>query len=410
MRIRSVTAFTDVTYPLETASLQTAGEALVTAKQALVEAGYEVQTTRLATQPFPEALEQAGPAGAAELARDVQALAFVHEIDYVALGPVRLDDPAAHVEVLADVLGTAENVFACVEIASRERGGLSLPRIRRAAELIQRVSRLGDDGFANLRLAALANVPAWSPFFPAAYHGGGKPCLAIATEAAELAVASITRASSLASARQALTQTIEAEAGRIQAAVRRALGSLEVDFRGLDFSLAPFPETRRSIGAALEALGLPFVGGQGMLAASAFLTDAIDRAEFKRTGFCGLMLPVLEDTVLAARAAEGRLGVTELLMASAVCGTGLDTIPLPGNVSVDALTAILADVAALALRLDKPLTARLMPLPGKQAGDATEFAFEYFAPSRVMNTLTEPLSGLLAGDETISLRSLAERE
>ncbi len=410
MRIRSVTAFTDVTYPLETASLQAAGEALVAAKQALVEAGYEVQTTRLATQPFPEALEQAGPAGAAELARDVQALAFVHEIDYVALGPVRLDDPAAHVEVLVDVLGTAENVFACVEIASRERGGLSLPRIRRAAELIQRVSRLGDDGFANLRLAALANVPAWSPFFPAAYHGGGKPCLAIATEAAELAVASITRASSLASARQALTQTIEAEAGRIQAAVRRALGSLEVDFRGLDFSLAPFPETRRSIGAALEALGLPFVGGQGMLAASAFLTDAIDRAEFKRTGFCGLMLPVLEDTVLAARAAEGRLGVTELLMASAVCGTGLDTIPLPGNVSVDALTAILADVAALALRLDKPLTARLMPLPGKQAGDATEFAFEYFAPSRVMNTLTEPLSGLLAGDETISLRSLAERE
>lgn len=410
MRIRSVTAFTDVTYPLETASLQAAGEALVAAKQALVEAGYEVQTTRLATQPFPEALEQAGPAGAAELARDVQALAFVHEIDYVALGPVRLDDPAAHVEVLVDVLGTAENVFACVEIASRERGGLSLPRIRRAAELIQRVSRLGDDGFANLRLAALANVPAWSPFFPAAYHGGGKPCLAIATEAAELAVASITRASSLASARQALTQTIEAEAGRIQSAVRRALGSLEVDFRGLDFSLAPFPETRRSIGAALEALGLPFVGGQGMLAASAFLTDAIDRAEFKRTGFCGLMLPVLEDTVLAARAAEGRLGVTELLMASAVCGTGLDTIPLPGNVSVDALTAILADVAALALRLDKPLTARLMPLPGKQAGDATEFAFEYFAPSRVMNTLTEPLSGLLAGDETISLRSLAERE
>lgn len=410
MRIRSVTAFTDVTYPLETASLQAAGEALVAAKQALVEAGYEVQTTRLATQPFPEALEQAGPAGAAELARDVQALAFVHEIDYVALGPVRLDDPAAHVEVLVDVLGTAENVFACVEIASRERGGLSLPRIRRAAELIQRVSRLGDDGFANLRLAALANVPAWSPFFPAAYHGGGKPCLAIATEAAELAVASITRASSLASARQALTQTIEAEAGRIQAAVRRALGSLEVDFRGLDFSLAPFPETRRSIGAALEALGLPFVGGQGMLAASAFLTDAIDRAEFKRTGFCGLMLPVLEDTVLAARAAEGRLGVTELLMASAVCGTGLDTIPLPGNVSVDALTAILADVAALALRLDKPLTARLMPLPGKQAGDATEFAFEYFAPSRVMNTLTEPLGGLLAGDETISLRSLAERE
>ena len=142
---------------------------------------------------------------------------------------------------------------------------------------------------------------------------------------------------------------------------------------------------------------------------AAFLTDALDRAEFTRTGFNGLMLPVLEDSVLAKRAAEGRLTVTDLLTFSAVCGTGLDTIPLPGDVSADTLNGILLDVAALALRLDKPLTARLMPIPGKAAGDAIAFDFEYFADSAVMAPFVvapevDTLTGLLAGDEDIDIQ------
>jgi hypothetical protein len=123
-----------------------------------------------------------------------------------------------------------------------------------------------------------------------------------------------------------------------------------------------------------------------------------------RTGFSGLFLPVLEDVVLAKRAAEGTLHVKDLLMYSAVCGTGLDTIPLPGDTSQEAMTGILLDLATLALRLDKPLTARLMPIPGKKAGDLTGFDFAYFANSRVLAVNAETLDGLLAGDETIPLQ------
>ena len=85
------------------------------------------------------------------------------------------------------------------------------------------------------------------------------------------------------------------------------------------------------------------------------------------------MLPVLEDSVLGARVAEGALSLNDLLLYSAMCGTGLDCIPLPGDVEPGALAGILLDVAALALRLDKPLTARLMPMPGKAAGDPVAF-------------------------------------
>jgi len=105
------------------------------------------------------------------------------------------------------------------------------------------------------------------------------------------------------------------------------------------------------------------------------------------------MLPVLEDAVLAARAGE-TYTVHDLLLYSTVCGTGLDTIPLPGDISERALTGLLLDVAALAVRLDKPLTARLMPIPGKKAGDMTNFDFEYFANGRVL-AVHDPGDGTL---------------
>jgi uncharacterized protein (UPF0210 family) len=98
------------------------------------------------------------------------------------------------------------------------------------------------------------------------------------------------------------------------------------------------------------------------------------------------MLPVLEDLTLASRSRERLFSVNDLLLYSAVCGTGLDTVPLPGDVSEEELAGILLDVASLALRLDKPLTARLMPVPGKNAGDQTEFDFAYFANGCVLDT------------------------
>jgi hypothetical protein len=125
----------------------------------------------------------------------------------------------------------------------------------------------------------------------------------------------------------------------------------------------------------------------------------MEGASYPRAGFNGLFLPVLEDAVLAERSGEGMLGINDLLLYSAVCGTGLDTLPLPGDVSVEQLSAILLDLAALALRLDKPLTARLMPIPGKKAGEITDFEFAYFSNSRILPVKGEPVIGLFAGNE-----------
>jgi uncharacterized protein (UPF0210 family) len=148
----------------------------------------------------------------------------------------------------------------------------------------------------------------------------------------------------------------------------------QVLFAGCDWSLAPHPHPARSIGAAIEALsGVPF-GAWGTLAAIRALTNAIRAAQVTQLGFSGVMLPVLEDPILAQRNAEGRYTLRDLLAFSAVCGTGLDTIPLPGDTTADQIVGILEELAALAGALRKPLTARLLPLPGLKAADLTAFA------------------------------------
>jgi uncharacterized protein len=283
------------------------------------------------------------------------------------------------------------------------RFGISLPAVQACAEVITRCGSITPDGFANLRFAALANVKPGSPFFPAAYHNRDEPTFSIATEAADLAVDAFTNARTVSDGQWAMASEIEKHAKEL-ASVGDALSQrFSMVFGGIDFSLAPFPSEATSIGAAMERMGVPKAGLHGSLAAAAILTEILERTRFPRAGFSGLMLPVLEDSILAQRAAEGTLTVKDLLLYSAVCGTGLDTVPLPGDSSADQITALLLDLSALALRLNKPLTARLMPIPGKKAGDPTDFNFDYFANSRVMALEAEALKPSLSETRRFTL-------
>jgi uncharacterized protein (UPF0210 family) len=252
------------------------------------------------------------------------------------------------------------------------------------AETVHQVAHSTRNGFGNLRLSALANVPPNIPFFPAAYHHGGPSCFSIATEAADLGLSAINSAPSLNEAQDRLVSAIESASTHILEIADELVDDHQVGFKGIDFSLAPYPTQTRSIGAAIERLGVDAFGGSGTLFATAFLTSCIRAANIPHTGFSGVILPVLEDSVLAKRAAEGRFSINDLLLYSAVCGTGLDTIPIPGNTTPNEIGAIYLDLAALAVTLNKPLTARLMPIPGKVVGQKISFDFEYFANSQIL--------------------------
>jgi uncharacterized protein (UPF0210 family) len=401
MNIRSITCFANVeqNHRLE-GSIEQAGQLARRASAALMGAGFGVQTKRLATQPL-SAFEQTPIAAANRL----WPLCAHAGFDYLSLGPVLADGAGANLDLLdaiPEMIRATDTVFAGV-LAARTGAGIHLEAIRRTARVVREIAHTTEQGFGNLRLALLANVGPHAPYFPAAYHDGGQPAIAIATESAGLAVEAFSRARSIREATDRLVHKVEEAAEAITAAIRPLAESVGYRFMGIDFSYAPFPEEALSIAAAIEGLGVDRFGSPGTLFVASLLTNCLRRAEYRRCGFNGLMLPVLEDAVLAARSRENLFTVNELLLYSAVCGTGLDTIPLPGDVSEEEVAGILLDVAALSVRLDKPLTARLMPVPGSVAGDLTEFDFDYFANGRILDVKGSGSGGLFQKEQWLAM-------
>jgi uncharacterized protein len=147
------------------------------------------------------------------------------------------------------------------------------------------------------------------------------------------------------------------------------------NFMGVDPTPAPLADV--SIGAAIETYTGAKFGSSGTMTAALIITTAVKAVPVRQIGYSGLMVPVMEDKRLAQRWAEGSYNTDSLLAYSAVCGTGLDTLPLAGDVSEEQLTRIFGDVASLAWKWNKPLSARLQPVQGKKAGDQTEFSDPY---------------------------------
>jgi uncharacterized protein (UPF0210 family) len=270
---------------------------------------------------------------------------------------------------VADLVGATRATSLSVVVASPE-GGVHRRAAGTAAEVISAIAKATQGGTGNFRFAAAANVPAGTPFFPVAHHSG-PPSLAVGLESANLVHDAFADAKVPDDAKRRLRGVMDAELIAVERVAARIAHRERRVYLGIDPSPAPAKDA--SIGAAIEALTRVPFGGATTLQACAIITDVLKSLGVRTCGYAGLMLPVLEDPVLAQRAGEGKYGLRELLLYSSVCGTGLDVVPLPGDSSVTTLTGVITDVAALAVKLRKPLSARLFVVPGKRAGDVAHF-------------------------------------
>jgi uncharacterized protein len=401
LKIRSITSFYDPALANASKQLQTQANFIKELESAFQEAGFEVQSRRVATSSFTRFPCPQDEKSLIKYIKDLESQLKGMGFSYISCGQA-LPTTLKSYRMVPLILAQTKDVFLSGVIADKYR--IYPDAIMETAQIIKETATIEPDGFANLRFAALANVDAGAPFLPAAYHRAGThPAYAIAIECADVVLKGFKNETSLEGARKAILAELQESARTLMDLIISIEGYSDFDFLGFDFSPAPFPEDWCSLAGAIEAISGTHVGSAGALSAAAVIADMLDRGTWKRTGFNGLMLPVLEDSVLAMRAASGELTVKDLLLYSTVCGTGLDTVPLAGDTSVDDLSALLLDVATLSVRLGKQLTARLMPLPGKAAGDPTHFKFGFFADSRVMPLTTQKVHLPLLGDERIDL-------
>ncbi len=375
--IRTITFGVAEPHPIPRSAIEHAHTILREASRQYNAASYEVQTIRIATRPLFVDLADWSSADILAYVGKLQRWLTELGLEYCSLGTVPAAQPAfplERLELLADILAATHALSATVQLATLNDGIRSAAALP-TARIIQRLAHETQEGFGNFRFAMLACVDAGCPFFPAAYHAG-PASLAIGLQGASI-IAEVLRAHAqdLTAVTPAVRDALEEYASPLVALGQRMAQEHNLLFGGIDLSPAPMGED--SIVAALELFGAGTFGSPGTLAVVAALTAALKSTRLPTCGYNGIMLPVLEDALLGRRWEQEQVHVHQLLLYSAVCGTGLDTIPLPGDSPTEMIAHLLLDVATLALRLRKPLSARLFPVPGRQAGEHTVFTSPY---------------------------------
>jgi uncharacterized protein (UPF0210 family) len=374
-KVRAITAFVRLEQATQQQEIAGALSVLRAVKGEFEKQGYEIETIRIVTQPLAELVS-----GKSE----GQALAYLGTLDALgskegfipSLGPAMMrdtDDPRT-MRLLEKALSTLANLQANTIIADDD--GIHWNVIRETAALVHYVTEHSPHSQGNFGFTATAMLKPYGPFYPGTYHTGPGRQLSIGFEGANVVqeVFARTRGDFSGSVAE-LTKQLTVHAKVAETIGQRVAAANGWTFMGVDPTPAPLGDV--SIGAAIETYTGAKFGSSGTLTAALIITSAVKAVPVKQIGYSGLMVPVMEDKLLAQRWAEGSFNTDDLLAYSAVCGTGLDTVPLPGDVSTEQMARIFGDVAALAWKWKKPLSARLQPVAGKKAGDQTQFSSRF---------------------------------
>ncbi|WP_066384771.1 DUF711 family protein [Anabaena sp. CA = ATCC 33047] len=373
MKIRTITTGISLDSPQDTAKLKIAADFNQTAQEIFQSQGYEVQTTRIATNSWEEYLLGLPPA---KIIQEIQALETLCQSLKVNFFNIGYASTPETIEIIPDINKHTSIVYCSSKI------GNHFENARESAQAIKRISLETENGYGNFRFCAGANCQPGIPFFPTSYHVG-ETSFAIGLELADLVMQAFVQADDIPEAENQLQIILEKEVKKIEAIAYNISKQFPLKFSGIDTSLAPSLDKDNSIAFAYEKLLNGKFGNSGTLAISGMLTRVLKSIPVKTCGYSGLMLPVCEDIGLATRANEQTYDITNLLLYSAVCGCGLDTVPIPGDISIDKITSILIDMTTLAFKLNKPLSARLFPIPNKQAGEMTDFNSPYLVDCQI---------------------------
>lgn len=380
MKIRTITTGIHLQSTKEVDRIKSVAEFNQKAKAFFEQRGYHVQTTRIATNSWEEYLSGIASGKMVSEIGNIEKICLSLDVSFFNIGYASSPGTIA---TCSEIIKNT-SVISCSSKIGDFESGVDFENAKASAKVIKRISEQTQNGLGNFRFCAWSNCRPGIPFFPAGYHEG-ETSFSIGLESSDLAMKAFSKSSNLFEAERNLKSVVEAELNKVQDIAQQISLEFQVRFKGIDASPAPSLDKDASIAFAYEKLGVGKFGGPGTLAISAMITRVLKNLTVKTCGYSGLMLPVCEDFGLAQRAGEESFNLTDLLLYSAVCGCGLDAVPLPGDTPAEKIGAVLVDMATLAITLNKPLSARLLPVPGKKAGEMTTFDSPYLVNCKILD-------------------------
>ena len=361
---------------------------------AVQKAGYTLQSIRVITNPFGEYLDLTNLQTAkADLQYLTELLNKFNESGIrlrFAIGAARNKEEIALLPELIAAYGDLCN--ACVNVPLDEHGVLDNELIEQSVYAVQQIANITPRGEGNFNFTVNFNCKPFIPYFPAGYHLTHLPnSFVIGLETPDLLVEVLKSVPKsphnqfYADCYRAMLQALQYHVDQVLEMLSAVKLSGKFEFAGIDSSAAP-SKNCSSITKIYELMGLPYFGAVGSVEVSALLTKVFKSIQrVPLVGFSGLMLAVTEDLGLAEGTQKQYFDIRALLTYSAVCGIGLDTVPVAGNAKAESIAAIMRDTGTMAFRLNKPLTVRLFPIPNKVAGEISEFESDDLCNCRLLH-------------------------
>lgn len=353
--------------------------------------GIPIVNKRLAVSPISSVAAGHGEEGLMQVARTLDRVAAQAHVDlvggYTALVQKGFtESERALLRSLPAVLATTERVCSSVNVATTKTG-INMDAVKMMGSLICEIAQktADRDGFGCAKLVVFANIPEDNPFMAGAYLGYGEPeyVINIGVSGPGVVKRALERVGMLRQSPDLgeLAEEIKTTSFRItrvgELIGREVAAALDISFGIVDLSLAPTPKMGDSVGEILQTMGIAKLGAPGSTAALALLNDAVKKgglfASSSVGGLSGAFIPVSEDKAFADAVGNGWLSLEKLEAMTSVCSVGLDMIAIPGDTDADTIAAIIADEAAIGVVNNKTTAVRLIPVPGKIAGDKAVF-------------------------------------
>ncbi len=292
----------------------------------------------------------------------------------------------ALIAAIPKALAETQRVCSSINLAS-SKAGINMDAVALMGRTIKEAARLSADrdGLACAKLVVFANIPQDVPFMAGAYLGVGEPDAVINVGVSGPGVVKNAIDRAMAGDEKPtlgrLSEVIKRTAYKVtrvgEIIGREVAVKLGVPFGVVDLSLAPSPQVGDSVGEIFQSMGLSGIGAPGSTAVLALLNDAIKKggafASSHVGGLSGAFIPVSEDLNIAESARQGCLSLEKLEAMTSVCSVGLDMVPIPGDTSAGTIAAIIADELAIGVINHKTTAVRIIPAPGKKAGEKVSF-------------------------------------
>ena len=284
------------------------------------------------------------------------------------------------IESLPDVFAVTERVCSFLNVGTNV-AGMNLDALNMLGHMLKETASKTKDAIGCAKFVAFANAPEDNPFMAGAYHGIGEPDMSlnigVSGPGVVYSVVEKNRDCDLTQLSEIIKRTVFKVTRSGELIGRELAKNLDVPFGIVDISLAPTTAQKDSVANIIEAFGIESVGAHGTTMAVALLMDAVKKggamASGNVGGLSGTFIPVSEDSGMIEAVKKGALDLNKLEALTSVCSVGLDMFAIPGDTPAETINAIIADELAIGVVNNKTTAVRVIPVPGKKAGDSVDF-------------------------------------